>query len=143
MDHDLIIIFFLHLPTQSLSTWLMSTWEEPQQSTNRKRQPHFYPYGKECFGKNSLYNRPSIKAILLANESQILKAEILLTFPQVGRPPDQFGHQHLYWWRFCTQGLLFALQPGKAENDRFQQKFPSPQNKNRNLQTIQAAIYFR
>lgn len=47
--------------------------------------------------------------------AQALKAEMLLTFPQAGRPPDQCGHQRLFWWRFCTRALLFAPQPGKTQ----------------------------
>jgi hypothetical protein len=38
-----------------------------------------------------------------------------LTFPLAGRPPDQFGHQHLFWWQFYTWELLFGLQPKKKK----------------------------
>ena len=48
----------------------------------------------------------------------MVKAEALLTFPQAGRPPDRSGHQRLFWLRLCTQGLLFALQPGKTKKHR-------------------------
>ena len=53
-------------------------------------------------------------AVHAARATCMLKAEALLTSPQAGRPPGQSGHQRLFWLQLCTQGLLFALQPGKS-----------------------------
>ena len=57
----------------------------------------------------------------------MLKAETLLTFPRAGRPPDQSGHQRLFWSLLCTQGLLFALQPGKTKKQVSSKTMQEPQ----------------
>ena len=54
-------------------------------------------------------------AVHAARATCMLKAEALLTSPRAGRPPGQSGHQRLFWLQLCTQGLLFALQPGKTK----------------------------
>ena len=61
-------------------------------------------------------------AVHAARATCMLKAEALLTSPQAGRPPGQSGHQRLFWLQLCTQGLLFALQPGKTKKQKCHQK---------------------
>ena len=56
-------------------------------------------------------------AVHAARATCMLKAEALLTSPRAGRPPGQSGHQRLFWLQLCTQGLLFALQPGKTKKN--------------------------
>ena len=69
-----------------------------------------------CQGRPEDTRKAGWTAVCAARAARVLKAETFLTFPQAGRPPDQSGHQRLFWWRFCTRGLLFAPQPGKTKN---------------------------
>lgn len=69
-----------------------------------------------CPGRPEDMRKAGRTAVRAARAAQGLKAEAPLTLPQAGRPPGQCGHQRLFWWRFCTRGLLSAPQPGKTQN---------------------------